>query len=187
MTTETMGLDREIIQVRQHARQLYDEAAMNAVYDRLAEEISRVLSDKNPILLPVLTGGIYFCGQLMQRLNFALELDYLHATRYRENTTGSQLHWQARPSNKITGRTVLVIDDILDQGITLHQVLAELRNAGVADLYSAVLTRKQCAREREVEVDFVGVDVPDRYVFGCGMDYHGYWRNLPAIYAVADS
>lgn len=178
---------REITEVRKKADLIYDEAEMAACYDRLAEEITESLGDSRPLLLPVMMGGIYLCGQLMQRLDFPLEIDYLHATRYRDKLQGNELHWLVEPSMKVAGRTVLVIDDILDQGLTLSGVIENLQQAGAAEVNSVVLTVKQCPREKDIDVTYRGVDLPDRYVFGCGMDYKGYWRNLPQIYAVADS
>jgi len=178
---------REIIEVRENADLIYDEGTMAACYDHLGEKITESLIDSRPLLLPVMMGGIYLCGQLMQRLKFPLEIDYLHATRYREKLQGNDLHWLVQPSGRVLGRTVLVIDDILDQGLTLSEVIENLRKAGAAEIQSVVLTVKQCPRIREVDVTYKGVDVPDRYVFGCGMDYRGFWRNLPQIYAVADT
>lgn len=178
---------KEITEVRENASLLYDIAAMTACYDRLAREITENLGEKQPILLPVMIGGIYLCGQLLQRLNFPLEIDYLHATRYRDRLHGEDLHWLVQPSTKVKNRTVLVIDDILDKGVTLHGVVENLRAAGASAVQSVVLVDKQCTRIRETEVTYKGVDVADRYVFGCGMDYKGYWRNLPQIYVVADS
>jgi len=177
----------ELKQVRLSAELIHDAAVMEAAYTSITEQVSDILYDSSPLLLPIMMGGMYFCGQLMSRLDFPLELDYLHATRYRDKLQGDELHWPVLPSNKIAGRTVLLIDDILDQGITLSSIIERVKKAGAAEVLSAVMTRKQCHREDQVDVTFCGVDVPDRYVFGCGMDYKGYWRNLPAIYAVAES
>lgn len=176
----------ELEHVRKTAELIHDKATMEAAYVSLAEQVSHTLADKRPLLLPVMMGGMYFCAQLMSRLNFPLEIDYLHATRYRDKLQGDDLHWPTEPSSKIHGRTVLLIDDILDQGITLNSIGEKVKNAGALDVLTAVLSIKQCKREQDVEVTFRGVDVPDRYVFGCGMDYKGYWRNLPAIYAVEE-
>ena len=178
---------QEIIRVRHEAELVHDAQAMQDVFDRLAKQISASLADRNPVLLPVMMGGLYLCGQLMQRLDFPLEVDYLHASRYRDSLEGDQLVWPVRPSNKIAGRAVLIIDDILDQGVTLAGIIESVESAGAAELESVVMTRKLCQRQQDVEVEFIGVDVPDRYVFGCGMDYKGYWRNLPGIYAVTDN
>jgi len=177
---------REIIEVRNKAELIHDESAMELCYDRLAEEITGSLGSKQPLLLPIMIGGIYLCGQLMRRLDFLLEVDYLHATRYRDRLQGRDLHWKVKPSVKRKNRTVLVIDDILDQGITLKGVIESLYEAGASDVQSVVLTTKQCPRTTDIDVTYKGVNVADKYVFGCGMDYKGFWRNLPEIYAVAD-
>ena len=175
----------EIVEVRKTAELIHDEDAMQEIYDALAEQISESLSDSRPLLLPVMLGGLYLCGQLMSRLDFPLEIDYLHATRYRDKLQGDDLYWPVSPSDKISGRTVLLIDDILDQGVTLSGIIETLKMSGAEDIQSVVLSTKQCSRPLEVDVTFRGVNVPERYVFGCGMDYKGYWRNLPQIYAVA--
>ena len=178
---------QELVEVRKSAELLHDEGIMRATYDDLADQISDSLADSRPLLLPVMLGGLYLCGQLMSRLDFPLEIDYLHATRYGDKLHGEDLYWRASPSDKILGRSVLLIDDILDQGITLSGIIGSLKMAGAEDIQSVVLCCKQCTRPVEVDVTFKGVNVPDRYVFGCGMDYKGYWRNLPQIYAVAES
>jgi len=122
----------------------------------------------------------------MSRLQFPLEVDYIHATRYRETTSGDELEWRARPQKDFRGRVLIVIDDILDEGVTLAAILKYFRAEGAADVLSAVLVDKTHTRkfEQSVPADYCGLAVEDRYVFGCGMDYKGYWRNLPAIYAV---
>ena len=176
----------ELKQVRNTAELVYDENTMEASYNTIAEQVSEALSDRSPLLLPVMLGGMYLCGKLMSRLDFPLEIDYLHATRYRDRLQGDELHWPVQPSSKIAGRTVLLIDDILDQGITLSKISERVKQAGAVEVLSAVMTCKLCDREEDFDVTFKGVDVPDRYVFGCGMDYKGYWRNLPAVYAVAE-
>jgi hypoxanthine phosphoribosyltransferase len=181
------GFPQELVQVRKKAELIHDETTMLATYDALAEQITIALADSRPLLLPVMMGGLYLCGQLMPRLDFPLEIDYLHATRYRDRLHGDDLHWAAGPSDKVAGRTVLLIDDILDQGITLKGIIEKLNKAGAQDVHSAVLCCKQCARTQDIDITFNGVDVPDRYVFGCGMDYKGYWRNLTGIYAAAES
>jgi hypoxanthine phosphoribosyltransferase len=137
------------------------------------------------LLLVVMNGGLIPAGHLCTRLQFPFQLDYLHATRYSGTTRGGDLHWIARPRFPVTDRVVLVIDDIFDEGTTLAAIVAELWHNGAREVYSAVLVDKYHTRKTPgLKVDFIGLEVPDRYVFGCGMDYHEYWRNLPAIYAV---
>ncbi len=177
----------EARRVLREADLLHSEQTLHAELDRMAAAITDKLEDRNPLLLCVLTGGIVPMGHLLTRLRFPLQIDYLHATRYRGTTRGGELHWIARPALPLQGRTVLVVDDILDEGLTLQAILAFCREQGAREVYSAVLVDKQLRkRAADVSVDFTGVQVADRYVFGFGMDYHGYHRNLPAIYAVRD-
>jgi len=124
-------------------------------------------------------------GLLLPRLQFQLRLDYVHATRYRGTTRGGELHWRYRPSDTIRGEQVLIVDDILDEGVTLEAVVRACEEDGAAGVHTAVLVAKQRAHRQEA--DFVGVEVPDRYLFGYGLDYKGYFRNAAGIFAVADS
>jgi hypoxanthine phosphoribosyltransferase len=134
-----------------------------------------------------MNGGLFLTAELLQRMNFLLELDYIHATRYHGDTVGGEMQWIHFPEDKIRGRHVLIVDDILDIGITLKEIQAACHRAEAAQVRSVVLTIKQHDRRVEdVQTDYSGVEVQDRYVFGCGMDYHGYLRNLTSIHAVAD-
>jgi hypoxanthine phosphoribosyltransferase len=161
-------------------------AAVEEAIARLAAEISARLADANPLVLTVMTGGIYFAGQLLPRLAFPLECDYVHATRYRNTTAGHDIEWVAEPRTPVAGRTLLLLDDILDEGVTLAAVKARLLEQGARECLAAVLSEKRLARPKPVAADFVGLTLPDRYVFGCGMDVRGAWRHLPAIYALKE-
>ncbi|HEX8987819.1 MAG TPA: hypoxanthine-guanine phosphoribosyltransferase [Rhodocyclaceae bacterium] len=173
------------------ARKLLDEADLlvpaediHAAIDGLAECIGAKLADENPLVLTVMGGAVVFAGQLLPKLAFPLECDYLHATRYGDVTTGGELAWVVEPRTPVQGRTVLVLDDILDEGLTLAAVKRRLLEQGATACYVAVLSEKELGRPKPIEADFVGVRLPNRFVFGCGMDVKGAWRNLPAIYAV---
>ncbi len=170
--------------VLSEADMIHSPTAVKTAYDRLAAEIELRLAGSNPVVLCVLLGGLVPTGQLLCRLNFPLQLDYIHATRYRGGTQGDQLQWLARPRISLVGRTVLVIDDILDKGVTLAGILDDCRNQGANEVFSAVLIDKKTERAGLERADFSGLVVPDRYVFGCGMDYFNYLRNAPGVYAV---
>ncbi|MBL8488740.1 MAG: hypoxanthine-guanine phosphoribosyltransferase [Rhodocyclaceae bacterium] len=157
---------------------------IGAALERLGREITERLAEANPLVLTVMGGAVVFAGQLLPRLAFPLECDYLHATRYGDVTTGGQLAWVVSPRAPVQGRTVLVLDDVLDEGVTLAAIKERLLAEGAADCLVAVLAEKDLGRAKPVAADFVGVRLPNRYVFGCGMDVKGAWRNLPAIYAV---
>ena len=160
-----------------------EDEVQNAIC-RIAEEISNVLEREHPLLLAVMGGAVFFAGHLLPKLNFPLEFDYIHATRYGTGTSGGDISWRVAPGENVRGRTVLVLDDILDGGHTLAEIRARILKQGARAFYSAVLTEKETGLQKPFAADFVGVSVPDRFVFGCGMDCNGAWRNLPAIYAM---
>lgn len=154
---------------------------------RVAREITEKLGERHPLVLGVMRGSVMFAGQLLPQLRFPLEFDYLDVTRYRSTTVGGDITWKVSPGTAVDGRVVLVIDDILDEGHTLAAVRDRLVDAGASEFYSAVFAQKDLGREKPIRADFVGVTVPNRYVFGFGMDVYGAWRNLPAIYALKES
>jgi len=158
---------------------------VQSTLDRLAGEVADVLAQEFPLVLAVMGGAVVFAGQLLPRLNFPLEFDYLHVTRYRDKTHGGEMEWRVLPGQNVVGRNVLVLDDILDEGETLAAIRDRLLHMGAARVWSAVLTDKANGLVKPIRADFCGLAVPDRFVFGCGMDAYGLWRNLPAIYALA--
>lgn len=175
------------------ARKLFDEAdlihsaeVVSAAVCELAVQIKAKLADKNPLVLCVMNGGLIFCGQLLTKLDFPLEFDYLHATRYGPDTQGGKISWRSAPWTSVKGRTVLVVDDILDEGVTLAAVKESLRRMGADEVLTAVFTDKLNGKQKPISADFVGLTVPDRFVFGFGMDVDGAWRHLPAIYAMKE-
>ncbi|MBA1148852.1 hypoxanthine-guanine phosphoribosyltransferase [Ectothiorhodospiraceae bacterium WFHF3C12] len=173
------------LQLPANSQLVHDAAAVERALDALAASISARLASDNPLVLGVMVGALIPLGKLLPRLRFPLEVDYIHATRYRGDTTGSDLVWLARPQTSLHGRSVLVLDDILDEGHTLAGILDWCRLEGASQVHTAVLVNKRHDRRyRGLEADFVGLEVDDRYVFGAGMDYKGRFRNLDAIYAV---
>lgn len=168
------------------AEQLLAPAAVDAAVERVAAEISAAVGNSpEPLLaLVVMRGGLVFAGHLLSRLRFPLTVDYVDASRYGASTEGGALTWRMGIPPGIAGRTVLVIDDILDAGLTLAAIRDQLLVAGALRVLIAVFADKQLAQTKPVTADFVGVTVPDRYVFGFGMDVHGLWRNLHAVYAL---
>ncbi|MEC7547649.1 MAG: hypoxanthine-guanine phosphoribosyltransferase [Pseudomonadota bacterium] len=183
--TETLSRE-QLNTIMEEADLLKSQAEVDAALDSLAVQITERLSETMPVVYSIMNGGLVIAGQLLTRLNFPLEQGYMHATRYRGETSAqSDLQWQAPPLVPMEGRTVLIIDDIFDEGYTLEAVIEACKAQGAAEVLTAVLVNKQHDRKAPgVSVDFVGLEVEDRYVFGYGMDYRGYWRNAPGIYAV---
>ncbi|MBR0566480.1 hypoxanthine-guanine phosphoribosyltransferase [Azoarcus sp. L1K30] len=180
-----MNMD-EVRRAREEADCLADEAAVEMALNRMAKEITERLADSNPLVYTVMNGGLILAGRILTRLPFPLEVAYLHATRYGHATQGTLLDWRVRPTQDLRKRTVLVLDDILDEGHTLNAVIEYLKAEGAAEVLSAVLVHKAHDRKAYpgMRADFTGLDIADRFLFGCGMDYKGYWRNAPGIYAV---
>jgi hypoxanthine phosphoribosyltransferase len=167
---------------------LADQATVEAALDRMAEAITARLADTNPLCYVVMNGGLILAGKLLPRLGFPLELAYLHATRYGHALQGEGIEWRVAPTEPPEGRTVLVIDDILDEGHTLAAIVERLQGAGARAVHTAVLVNKRHQRKARpgMRADFTGLEVEDRFLFGYGMDVRGYWRNAPGIYALKD-
>ena len=174
-------------EILESADLLCDETEVREAIARIAAEITAGLRDRYPLVLAVMGGSIFFAGNLLPLLRFPLEFDYVHASRYGKATSGGRIVWTVEPRENVKGRVVLVLDDILDGGETLAAIRDRVKALGAASVFSAVLTDKDIGRAKPAVPDFVGLKLPNRYVFGCGMDVSGAWRNLPAIYAVKGS
>jgi hypoxanthine phosphoribosyltransferase len=177
--------------VLNNADLIYNADDISAALDKLASEISnqvRQEDDEQPIIvISVMNGGLVIAGHLLTRFQFPLLVDFIHATRYRNETTGGEMEWKVEPHQSIKNRTLLILDDILDEGYTLDAIINYCNENGAKKIISAVLVEKKHDRRKlGVQCDFTGLTVEDRYVFGFGMDYKGYHRNLNAVYAVGD-
>jgi len=172
--------------VLQSAELLYSEDEVRAALLRVAKEINATLAGQHPLLLSVMGGAVVFTGQLLPLLDFPLEFDYVHVSRYGDARQGGEMHWKVAPRENVRGKVVLVVDDILDEGETIAAIKQRVMELGASRFYSAVFADKDNGREKPVQADFIGMTVPDRFIFGYGMDIHGAWRNLPAIYAVRE-
>lgn len=174
-------------QVMPEAECLYSLQAIDKSLDRLAMQLDRDYLDKNPVLLCVMNGAVMTMGHLLPKLQFSLETDYIHATRYGDKTVGGELNWLARPNIDLNGRHVLLVDDIYDEGITLAALRNFCQQAGATSVKAVVLADKQHSNKYGVQPEYIGLQIPDRYVFGFGMDYKGYLRNAPGIFAVKEN
>lgn len=170
-------------QYLEKAELIHSEQVVREAISAIAKQLNIDYARDSPLVLCVMTGGAFFTGQLLPQLVFQLNFDYLHATRY-HGEQGSDIEWIVKPKKHISGQKVLILDDILDEGITLKTIIEECINLGATEVKVAVLVDKCLAINKPVKANYIGLTVPDRYVFGCGMDVYGWWRNLPAIYAL---
>lgn len=177
---------KEIKHIQAAADLLYSEKEVEAALDTMAEQINSLLADRNPLLLCVLNGGIVVAGKLITRLTIPLNIDSINASRYQNQTSGGSIEWVLKPGTPLQGRTVLIIDDILDEGITLAAIHEYCLAQGATSVYSAVLVDKVLDHVKPITADFIGLETANRYLFGYGMDYKGYLRNAPGIYACKD-
>ncbi len=175
----------EIEHVRKTARLLHSENEVEAAIDNMAAKINKALATLNPVILCVMNGGIVTAGKLITKLDFPLTLDAINVSRYGQQTHSGKLNWLQKPVSSLQDRTVLIIDDILDQGLTLEALYQYCQEQGAKQIFSAVLVDKRLTTAKPVKADFIGLSVADHYVFGYGMDYKGYLRNAAGIYACA--
>ncbi len=178
---------KDFQQMQANADLLHDEQAVEAALDKMAAEINSKLAESNPLVLCVMNGGIVVAGKLLTRLTIPLNIDAINASRYKNQTFGSGIEWILRPRATIQDRIVLIIDDILDEGITLAAIYEYCIEQGARAVYSAVLIDKKIGRDKPIAADFVGLETENRYLFGYGMDCKGYGRNAAGIYACKEN
>ncbi|GIZ51828.1 hypoxanthine-guanine phosphoribosyltransferase [Noviherbaspirillum aridicola] len=170
------------------AEPIFDAAAVQQAVDRVARQLNERFDKDDapafPLVLGVMGGAVVFCGQLLTRLTFALEFDYMHVTRYGSKDQGGKIEWKVIPRSNVEGRTVIVLDDILDEGETLAHVKERLFDMGAKDVVLAVFADKDIGKAKPVTADYIGLTLPNKFVVGYGMDAYGYWRNLPGIWAI---
>lgn len=177
----------EALEVKRRAICLHSAEEIEQAYQRMATEISAQLAEKDPIVLCIMNGGLIPTAALLNHIQIPLELDYLHATRYRDEIQGSEnIHWLAYPQLNLKDRVILIVDDIFDEGHTMLAVKEYCQQQGADEVFIAVLVNKKHARKvKEIKPDFIGLHSEDKFLFGAGMDYMGHFRNLSDIYAVA--
>jgi hypoxanthine phosphoribosyltransferase len=161
------------------------QAAVRHVADRLNERFDNPDEEAFPLVLGVMGGAVVFTGNLLPQLTFPLEFDYIHVTRYGDDDRGGKVVWKVVPRQNVKGRTIIVVDDILDEGETLAHVKQRLLDMGAAEVIITVFADKDLGRSKPVQPDLVGLTIPNRFVVGFGMDVYGYWRNLPGLWTIS--
>jgi hypoxanthine phosphoribosyltransferase len=179
----------EAQQVLADADLLVSEFEVSSAIARIAEEMTSELKDSNPVMICCMNGGLAFAGQLLTKLLFPLQIDYVYATRYGHNTQGTDIDWKSRPQIDLKNRIVVLLDDVLDEGVTLSAIADYCYKNGATKVMMSVLIEKLHLRKvvPRIRADFTGIEVGDRFLFGYGLDYKGYWRNAPGIYALNEN
>lgn len=185
-----MDLKRSDRKLPEGSQLVFDNKKIIEALDSLADRLNAQLAQTRPVVLTVMQGGLIFAGHLIPRLDFQLEIDYIHATRYNNETSGGEMTWKAYPVSCLKGRTVLILDDILDEGKTMQDIIQYCRQQGAREVVSAVLLKKvhdRCIGEDCIDECLdqnIALTVADEYVFGFGMDYNGHYRQLDSIYSL---
>lgn len=166
---------------------LYDRSAIDDLMDLQAAQLNARYANACPLVLCVMTGALVYAGHLLPRLNFSLDLDYVHASRYGDARTGGVLNWLVHPKQSVVNREILLLDDILDEGVTLHAITEWLKAAGARGVEIAVLTHKEKLVPQPCKPDYPALKTPDRFVYGFGLDVDGLWRNANGIFVARPS
>jgi hypoxanthine phosphoribosyltransferase len=172
----------------EHAEEIFDAKAVQAAVKQVATALNARFDQPQdaafPLVLGVMGGAVVFTGQLLPQLAFPLEFDYIHVSRYGDDDQGGRVVWKVIPRPNVAGRTIIVLDDILDEGETLAHVKQRLLDMGAAEVILVVFADKAIKRSKPVKADIIGLTIPDKFVVGFGMDVYGYWRNLPGLWAI---
>lgn len=174
--------------LRENAEEIFDHDAVQEAVARVARTLNERYDNPDeeafPLVLGVMGGAVVFTGQVLPQLTFPLEFDYIHVSRYGDDDQGGQVVWKVIPRSNVAGRTVIVLDDILDEGETLAHVKQRLQEMGAKEVVLCVFADKDIGRAKPVQADIVGLTIPNKFVVGFGMDAYGYWRNLPGLWAI---
>ena len=178
---------QEALRLLQEAELICDAECVQREVARVAREISAELGGQFPVVLSVMGGAAIFTGQLLPQLGFPLEFGAIEVTRYNNDIEGREITWRLPPRDNVRGRTVLVVDDILDEGITLAAIHKKLVEMGAKRVLSAVFADKDIGRAKPIKADLVGLTLPNEFVVGFGMDVYNYWRNLPGLWSISQA
>ena len=172
----------------ENAQQIVSPEQVQAAVRHVADDLNRRFGNPEdaafPLVLGVMGGAVVFTGHLLPLLDFPLEFDYIHVSRYGDDDRGGQVVWKVIPRQNVAGRTIVVVDDILDEGETMAQVKQRLLDMGAAEVIIVVFADKELRGAKPVRADVVGLTLPNQFVVGFGMDIYGYWRNLPGLWAI---
>mgnify|MGYP000847671932 CR=1 FL=1 len=172
--------------VLSNAELLYSEQEIDSALEKIAIQLTTEYKGANPLILCVMTGSLMTTAHLLAKLSFPLEVDYIHVSRYGSEIKGGEAKWLHEPTISLRDRNVILIEDIVDEGVTLQLLRNYCVSKGASSVSCATLVEKLDVEKVGEKADYIGLTVPNRYVFGFGMDYKGFWRNLSSIYAVSD-
>ncbi|MEA4982109.1 MAG: hypoxanthine phosphoribosyltransferase [Paludibacter sp.] len=162
------------------------EAEIQAAVKQVGEAINREMSDTNPLFICVLNGAFMFAGDLMKTVNFPCEITFVKLSSYEGLVTTGNVKEVIGLNESVVGRNVIVVEDIVDTGITMEKIISSLQSKGAKSIKVATFLQKPEALQRDIQVDYVAMKIPTQFIVGYGLDYDGYGRNLKEIYTVVE-
>lgn len=162
------------------------ESEIQAAVSKVAETINRDIADTNPLFICVLNGSFMFAGDLMKTINFPCEITFVKLSSYDGIYTTGSVKEVIGLNESVVDRNVVVVEDIVDTGITMERILESLKVKGAKSIKVATFLQKPDALQRDITVDYVAMKIPNDFIVGYGLDYDGYGRNLKDIYTVVD-
>ena len=178
---------KELQDVKENSDLIFSASQIKAAVEAMGLELESKIKDKNAIIVCVMNGGITLTADLSRSMDCDVRFDYIQVARYRDKTVGGSLHWLKEPQLPLEDQTVVIVDDIYDEGYTMEELVSYCEKHGAKEVISAVLlVKKKSTPQAGSKPDVHGLEVTDRYVYGYGMDYKGYLRNVPAIYAISE-
>lgn len=182
-----MLTSEELQKIKDSSDLVFSHSQIKSAVETMGFELEAKIRNKNAILICVMNGGVTITADLLRQLDCEVRFDYLQVARYRDKTVGGSLHWLKEPQIPLDGQTVVLIDDIYDEGYTMEELVSYCEKHGASEVITAVLLlKKKATPQVNMKPDIFGLEVNDRYVYGYGMDYKGYLRNVPAIYAITE-
>jgi len=160
------------------------EEKILAAVKSVADDINRDLAGANPLFICVLNGAFMFAGDLMKNINIPCEITFIKLSSYEGLYTTGTVKEIIGLNESVVGRNVVVVEDIVDTGITMERILSSLRAKGASDIHIATFLQKPDALQRDIKIDYIAMKIPNDFIVGYGLDYDGYGRNLKDIYTV---
>jgi hypoxanthine phosphoribosyltransferase len=151
---------------------------------KIADKINIDLKDKNPLMICVLNGSFMFSADLLKLIQFPCQISFLKMASYEGVVSSGQIKELFGINENIAGRTVVILEDIVDTGITMRNCINQMKNLGAAEVIIATLLFKPQSLKEDIKLDYVGIEIPNDFIVGYGLDYNGYGRNLPDIYKI---
>ena len=161
---------------------LYSNREIHLAIKNIAEEINQDIQSDILYVLTVMNGGLFFSAHLIPLLKHTIYHDYIHATRYGNKVHGGLIHWIKEPEDIIKGKNILIVDDILDEGITLSEIISKCKKMGANNIFYTVLFNKLIDKDKSIFPSYHALNVPNKFVFGFGLDYNGFGRALPDLH-----